>query len=652
MAAELFIQPSRALDNNADPYAGAKAFFYQTGTTTLQSVFTTAALSVAHANPVIADSSGKFPNIYMNSTLDYRVVIKNSTESVTLHDIDPVNNTAIADLLGRFITPVDQGKTSQTVSKMAGITGTDHSFLFVSGYHTAGDLGGGLFAWEGSTSKVLHNGGTIIDPGRTFPTDWTNQTQLDTWFAAGVSGTGVWRRVVDYSVGHAVWYGVKYDYVIGTGAGTDDCRPINKTLAIHQVAQLPNGFMLVRDKSLNMTLRSGGGGELRGVGGTKIYGGYGGSVLCGETGNSAVIDVIGSQGTRVKDVAIVSGLNTPSKCGYHIARATTSQYAQFNVIEDCYIDIATAPTAYTNKGSVAVNNVAAELFTIKGSCYIKGDTAVNISSANYFGITSQYATLETTITSTSAIWFTGHVTLHSYNPVGTPLRIDGAAAVFGEVYTACETSGGAIVAGTDGCRLNGLSASRLHIYAESCDYMGDISYLDGCDLSFHGLWLVNTPVRSTIAFCTFQRSNIRLRPTGAGAIAHAHWVIETGNNSWSDCTIEAPRAPSTAFLQSSPVNHADMTYIASDRRRVLTGSVTTDVASIANNAQASFDVTVTGVTVAGNWHCTVSPSADPGALGISAIVRANDTVRVTLINNSGGAIDPASITYNVRATRI
>lgn len=98
MAAELFTPPSRALDANADPYSGALAYFYATGTTTPQSVYTTSSLGTPHANPVVADSSGKFANIYFDASLTYRVVIKNSAGSVTLHDIDPVNPGILSSL--------------------------------------------------------------------------------------------------------------------------------------------------------------------------------------------------------------------------------------------------------------------------------------------------------------------------------------------------------------------------------------------------------------------------------------------------------------------------------------------------------------------------------------------------------------------------
>lgn len=98
MAAQLFIPPSKALDANANPYAGAKWFFYATGTTTPQSVYTTFAMGTAHANPVVADSTGKFANIFFDPTLVYRGVLKDSTEAVTLHDIDPISSSTLAAL--------------------------------------------------------------------------------------------------------------------------------------------------------------------------------------------------------------------------------------------------------------------------------------------------------------------------------------------------------------------------------------------------------------------------------------------------------------------------------------------------------------------------------------------------------------------------
>jgi len=87
--------------------------------------------------------------------------------------------------------------------------------------------------------------------------------------------------------------------------------------------------------------------------------------------------------------------------------------------------------------------------------------------------------------------------------------------------------------------------------------------------------------------------------------------------------------------------------------KVAVGSAVADVASIANGAQGSVTVTVPGVRLDGTWVIDgISTSADPGALDLGARVTANDTVVIILQNNSGGAIDPASMTYRVVAMKI
>lgn len=103
MSALLFNLPSRVLDANGVVSPGAKAYFYQTGTTTLQNVFTTDSLTVAHPNPVTADAGGKFPAVYLNNSLEYRVVIKSSDDSQTFFDVDPYNPSAVTTFVNTTI---------------------------------------------------------------------------------------------------------------------------------------------------------------------------------------------------------------------------------------------------------------------------------------------------------------------------------------------------------------------------------------------------------------------------------------------------------------------------------------------------------------------------------------------------------------------
>ena len=72
--------------------AGAKLYFYQTGTTTDQTVYQDGDLATSHAQPVVADSAGEFAAIYLNpdATALYKVVLKDASDN-TLWTADPVS---------------------------------------------------------------------------------------------------------------------------------------------------------------------------------------------------------------------------------------------------------------------------------------------------------------------------------------------------------------------------------------------------------------------------------------------------------------------------------------------------------------------------------------------------------------------------------
>jgi len=96
----LFFIPSahRAIDANGNPYAGAKWYFYDTGTLDPAPIYTTSALAIEHPNPVVADAGGLFENIFLDPDTIYRAVLKNSSGSITVKDIDPYNAAVTGDL--------------------------------------------------------------------------------------------------------------------------------------------------------------------------------------------------------------------------------------------------------------------------------------------------------------------------------------------------------------------------------------------------------------------------------------------------------------------------------------------------------------------------------------------------------------------------
>ena len=126
--AELLTDASRALDANASPLSGALWYFYATGTTTPQAVYTTAALNVAHANPVVADAGGKFAPIYFDSELSYRGILKTAA-GAPVQDIDPIN-LALATEFASRVSIEDLASTASGTG--AALVGFSHSSTYPS----------------------------------------------------------------------------------------------------------------------------------------------------------------------------------------------------------------------------------------------------------------------------------------------------------------------------------------------------------------------------------------------------------------------------------------------------------------------------------------------------------------------------------------
>jgi len=99
---------------------------------------------------------------------------------------------------------------------------TTVSAVTLLGYHTANDGGGGVFVWDATKNKNLHNGGTIIDPVKVFPADWNNEGLKTTWFTGG-TGTGCWVRL-DSKVLLVSYFGAKGD------GSSDDTKSIQKAV--------------------------------------------------------------------------------------------------------------------------------------------------------------------------------------------------------------------------------------------------------------------------------------------------------------------------------------------------------------------------------------------------------------------------------------
>src|SRR4051812_15560173 len=78
---------------------GAKLYWYTTGTSTPLATYSDQGLTVANANPVVANADGRFPAIWLQEA-SYKLVLKTALD-VTLVTRDPiVGTTALGSLSG------------------------------------------------------------------------------------------------------------------------------------------------------------------------------------------------------------------------------------------------------------------------------------------------------------------------------------------------------------------------------------------------------------------------------------------------------------------------------------------------------------------------------------------------------------------------
>lgn len=88
MANQIVIALPRVTDANGDAVSGAKAYFYQKGTTTPVTVYSDEALSVPHASPLVADSGGVFAQVFHDGATEVKAVVQDADDAA-LYTLDP-----------------------------------------------------------------------------------------------------------------------------------------------------------------------------------------------------------------------------------------------------------------------------------------------------------------------------------------------------------------------------------------------------------------------------------------------------------------------------------------------------------------------------------------------------------------------------------
>ena len=137
--ASRFIAPVYDVGSGISPASGAKLFFFETDGTTLKDTYKQAAATVANANPVIADSTGLFPDIYISGAYKITLQDKNGSQIYGLKDIIEVLSSGTG-----FIS------TKTLAEAVADTTAEEGDVVIIS------DRGDALFEYEtGQTPNTI-----------------------------------------------------------------------------------------------------------------------------------------------------------------------------------------------------------------------------------------------------------------------------------------------------------------------------------------------------------------------------------------------------------------------------------------------------------------------------------------------------------------
>lgn len=114
------------LSSSGTPHSGALAYFYDANTTTPRTVYSESSLGEAHDHPVVANSSGIFPAVFLPAG-DYKVEIKTSDGATTIYTADGISTPLTGDEI-----VLDAGSTDPELLFGTG----DYKHRHGSGTHT------------------------------------------------------------------------------------------------------------------------------------------------------------------------------------------------------------------------------------------------------------------------------------------------------------------------------------------------------------------------------------------------------------------------------------------------------------------------------------------------------------------------------------
>ena len=119
-------------NNDGIPLAGGKLYTYTAGTTTPQTTYTSSAGTIAHANPIVLNSSGRVSSgeIWLIAT-PYKFVINDSTGTL-IGTYDNISGIGA----GSYQVDNFTGNGSQTIFTLSAASlGENYTFIYIDGVY-------------------------------------------------------------------------------------------------------------------------------------------------------------------------------------------------------------------------------------------------------------------------------------------------------------------------------------------------------------------------------------------------------------------------------------------------------------------------------------------------------------------------------------
>lgn len=190
MASKIYSTPRvREFTSAGAVLNGGKLYFYLAGTTTPATVYTSSAMTTAHAHPVLATTAGLFPAIWLSASVTYDVTCKNSANAVqwtVLNYSDALTAAEVgpaltADWIGQALYPISDAETA------SGLVDADLTHQYFYGdIRRYGALVDGTTddttAVRNALAATPSSGGSVY-----FPAGTTKVTGAITWPAAATT---------------------------------------------------------------------------------------------------------------------------------------------------------------------------------------------------------------------------------------------------------------------------------------------------------------------------------------------------------------------------------------------------------------------------------------------------------------------------------